>query len=426
MAMATTFQPFLTRNFGEPLALDVRWCLERGAYEGARKALAMPPKAVIEEVKLSGLRGRGGAGFPCGMKWSFVPQDTGKPVYVVCNADESEPGTFKDRALIDRDPHQLLAGIIIACWAVQAHTAFIYIRGEMVHGHAVLEKAVADAERAGVLGDTVLGAAFPLRVLLMRGAGAYICGEETGLLTSLEGNRGYPRLKPPFPAVVGAFGCPTVVNNVETLGNLPHIMVNGARWHASMGTEKSPGAKVFSLSGHVKRPGNYEVPLGTPLMDLLDGPGGGVGGTGRLKAVIPGGSSAPILTAEDCKTAKLDYESIAQHGSMLGSGAVIVLDDSVCMVDAIWNLMRFYHHESGGQCTPCREGTGWVEKTVARIEHGRGRMRDLDVLLETCDNMQGKTICVLADAAAMPLRSYLKKFRAEFEAHITQGKCPFG
>lgn len=410
------FEPVLLKYIHEDRSREMDFYLSHNGYEGAKKSLDMSPKDVIELVKASGLRGRGGAGFPTGMKWSFIPPDK-KPVYLSCNADESEPGTFKDRYIVEGDPHQLLEGIIICCWAIQSNQAYIYIRGEFALGAKILKKAIQEAREKGFIGKKIFGKDFDLDIFVVRGAGAYICGEETAQLTSIEGSRGNPKLKPPFPAVQGLFGKPTIINNVETLANLPHIMNNGAEWYKQFGTEKSPGFKIFSISGHVNKPGNYEVPLGISLKELIYDYAGGVRNNKKIKAIIPGGSSTPILKVDQIDV-KMDYESLAAAGSMLGSGAITVLDEDTCMVDAIWNLMRFYHHESCGQCTPCREGTGWLEKIVARIKKGFGTKEDLDNLLEICDNMQGKTICVLADAAAMPMRSYVNTFRNEFEAMI--------
>lgn len=391
---------------------------ETGGYGSLDKLFSMKPVDVINEVKASGLRGRGGAGFSAGMKWSFVPQTTGKPIYLCVNADESEPGTFKDRLLMESDPHQLIEGIIICCYAIQAHTAYIYIRGEFDLSRHRLEAAIAEAYQNGLLGKNVAGKGYELNVHVHRGAGAYICGEETALLNSIEGWKGQPRIKPPFPAVVGLFGSPTVINNVETISALPFIINQGANDYKKWGTEKSPGTKLFSVSGHVKRPGNYEVPLGYSLKDLIYKDCGGMLNDKKLKAVIPGGSSVPVLTATDVETVKLDYESLAQHGSMLGSGGVIVIDETVDMVWALRNLSRFYAHESCGQCTPCREGTGWVDKILQRVLGGGGSSEDVDLLVNISNNMTGKTICVLADALAMPVLSYIKKFPEDFRRHV--------
>lgn len=400
--------------------------LAHGGYQALAKVLReMSPAAVVEAVKRSGLRGRGGAGFPCGVKWGFIPRDAGGPVYLVCNGDESEPGTFKDRMLIEEEPHQILEGIVLASYAIGCHRAFFYVRGEFVEGGRAAGRAIEEAYARGYLGRNILGSGFDLEVVLHRGAGAYICGEETGLLESLEGKRGQPRPKPPFPALAGLYRSPTVVNNVETLSNLPHILLRGADWYAGIGPAKSTGPRLFSVSGHVNRPGNYELPMSVTLRELVFEHAGGVRGGRRLKAVIPGGSSSPVLTEEQLDV-RMDFDSLAAAGSMGGSGGVIVMDDRTCMVRVGEIVSRFYHHESCGQCTQCREGTAWLHKTLARIERGQGRPEDLELLLDMCDNMKGKTICVLSDAAAMPIESYLKQFRPEFERHIRERGCPFG
>ncbi len=399
--------------------------LATGGYQAIAKALKEhTPASLIDLVKRSGLRGRGGAGFPTGVKWSFVPKDPGVTKYLVCNADESEPGTFKDRDLITLDPHQLLEGIALASFAIGARTAYLYIRGEFIAGASILDRAIQDATARGVLGNDVLGSGFSLDLHLHRGAGAYICGEETALLESLEGKRGLPRLKPPFPATAGLYRLPTVVNNVETLCNLPHIVLHGAEWFSSIGTAKSTGTRIFSVSGHVGRPGNYELPIDVPMRELIFQHAGGMLEGRRLKAVIPGGSSVPVLTEQHLET-RMDFESLAKAGSMAGSGGVIVMDHTTCMVRVAEVVARFYHHESCGQCTQCREGTAWLHKTLRRIEEGSGRKADLDLVLDICDNMKGKTICPLSDAAAMPVESYLKYFGHEFEQHIVEQACPF-
>ncbi|MFA5026756.1 MAG: NADH-quinone oxidoreductase subunit NuoF [Candidatus Methylomirabilota bacterium] len=397
-----------------------------GGYRALAAVLAgMTPEAVIDAVKRSGLRGRGGAGFPCGVKWGFITRDAGKPVYLVCNGDESEPGTFKDRMLIEEEPHQVLEGIILASYAIGCRRAFFYVRGEFVEGGRRAARAVEEAYAHGLLGRNILGSGFDLDVVVHRGAGAYICGEETGLLESLEGKRGQPRPKPPFPAVAGLYRSPTVVNNVETLSLLPHILLRGPDWFAGIGPAKSTGPRLFSVSGHVQRPGNYELPMSVTLRELIYEHAGGVRDNGRLKAVIPGGSSSPVLTEQHLDVS-MDFESLSAAGSMGGSGAVIVLDDRSCMVRVGEIVSRFYHHESCGQCTQCREGTAWLHKLLQRIERGQGRHEDLDLLLDVCDNMKGKTICVLSDAAAMPIESYLRHFREEFVQHIRERACPFG
>ena len=412
----------ISEHFGNSQARELQWYKKQGGYEGAQKALEMQPQEITDMVIHANLRGLGGAGFPTGRKWSFVPQDTGKAIYLTANADESEPGTFKDRYLMEWDPHLLLEGIIICAYAVGIHTAYIYIRGEYLRAAQILQKAIEEAYREGVLGERVLGKDFQLDVHLHRGAGAYICGEETGLLESLEGKKGWPRLKPPFPAVVGLFGCPTVINNVETLSQLPKILLKGAEWFAGIACSHHGGTRLFALSGCVKRPGVYELPLGTSLRELIYEHGGGVLGDKQLKAVIPGGASAAILTEKDLDVS-LDFDSLMKAGSMLGSGAVIVMDEDVCMVRACQNIMRFFAHESCGQCTPCREGTGWVYQILTRIAEGAGTPEDIDNLAELADNMSGTSICALSDGAAMSFRSYVKKFRSEFEYHILHKRC---
>ncbi|MEK7432118.1 MAG: NADH-quinone oxidoreductase subunit NuoF [Cyanobacteriota bacterium] len=419
-------EALLTKNFGKEGSNTIKFYLEDGGYETAKRVLTtMQPDQIIDEVKKSGLRGRGGAGFPTGMKWSFLPKDNPKPRYLCVNADESEPGTFKDRYLMENDPHCLLEGIIISCFAIKSNTAFIYIRGEYYYPHNVLKKAIQEAYDNGYLGKNIFGTGFDIDIVLHRGAGAYICGEETALIESLEGKKGQPRIKPPFPAVEGVFRCPTIVNNVATISSVTWIMQNGFAEYAKFGTEKSAGTFLFSISGHVNKPGVYEVPLGYPFMKFLEEKAGGVRNGKKLKALIPGGSSTPILNAKDCETLNLDYESIAAHGSMLGSGAMIVMDEDTCIVDALLNLEHFYSHESCGQCSPCREGVNWMYKTVHQVEHGKAAEKDLKVLLDLANNMEGKTICVFSAAAAMPVRSYLNKFRDEFVNHFKNNSCPY-
>ena len=417
------FEPIITARWNEP---DTVWAdryVELGGYRALRTALGMSPAAVIETVKTSGLRGRGGAGFPTGVKWSFVPQDTGKPTYVVCNFDESEPGTFNNRELVERDPHQLLEGIAIASYAVGCHTAFLYCRGEFLWPGMILERAIAEAYEGGHLGRSIVGSDFDLDIVLHRGAGAYICGEETALLESLEGFRGQPRLRPPFPAVEGLYASPTVINNVETLCNVPHIIDRGGEWFAGIGTEKSPGSKIFSVSGTVERPGTYEAPMGTPARVVIEELAGGMRDGRRLKAWTPGGSSTPFLTAEHLDVG-LDFESVQAAGSLLGTGALMVLDETDCMVEAARRLMQFYAHESCGKCTPCREGTWWATRVLGRIEHGLGEERDLPLMEDVGKNILFKAFCALADGAVSPLESTLKFFRDEYEAHIIEGRCP--
>lgn len=412
----------LSAYFGDPEARTLAGWRERGGYRALEKALQMAPDAVTEEVKASGLRGRGGAGFPTGLKWSFMPKEPTKPHYLICNADESEPGTFKDRELLRWTPHQVIEGCIIASYATRAKHCYIYCRGEFFETTQVLARAVEEAYEAGYLGKDILGSGVDVELTVHVGAGAYICGEETGLMNSLEGRRGQPRVKPPFPAAYGLFGMPTTVNNVETLSAVPHIVLNGASWYRGWGTEKSPGTKLFCVSGHVRRPGNYEVPLGFPLRDLIFDLCGGLPGDRALKAVIPGGTSVPILAADEIDCG-LDYESVAQAGSMLGCGSVIVMDETTCMVKQVRRMVQFYAHESCGQCTPCREGSAWMTRILRRIEEGRGTEEDLDTLLEVSEQMTGTTICVLSDSAAAPVVSSIRKFRDEYLAHIRRGEC---
>jgi NADH-quinone oxidoreductase subunit F len=395
-----------------------------GGYRSLKKLFKMTPEQVTEEVKRSGLRGRGGAGFPTGMKWSFVPKNIDKPKYLCVNADEGEPGTFKDQLILKHDPHALIEGIIICCYAVGIKTAYVYIRGEYDFPIARFTAAVDEAYREGYLGKNIRGSGLDLDVVVHRGAGAYICGEETGLIESLEGKKGQPRPKPPFPAVVGVFGCPTVVNNVETIAVLPWIIENGADAYAAIGTERSKGTMLFSVSGMVERPGVYEGEFGVNLWDFIERSTGGIKGGKKLKAVIPGGSSSAILTADEARATKLDYESIAAAGSMVGSGAIMVLDEDTCIVKALEVVLRFYAHESCGQCPPCREGTYWLYEIVHRIREGKGRPEDVDLMLSICPDMTGRTVCVLADSAAIPAASYIKKFRHEFEAYIDRANPP--
>ncbi|MGA3165416.1 MAG: NADH-quinone oxidoreductase subunit NuoF [Terriglobia bacterium] len=414
----------ISKRFGLPNSTSVDVYLQHGGYQALEKALAMKPEDVINEVKNSGLRGRGGAGFNTGMKWSFVPKQSAKPKYVVCNADESEPGTCKDRPLMEYDPHQLIEGIIIAGYAIQAHQGFIYIRGEYRYLLEIVDRALAEAYGRGYLGKNLRGSGFDFELCTHTGAGAYECGEETALLNSLEGLRGYPRVKPPFPAVVGLYGGPTVINNVETLANVPHIIRNGAEWYAKLGSSKNGGTRLFCLSGHIARPGVYELPMGFPLRRMIEEVGGGVLGGKQLKAVIPGGSSCPVLTANEIDVA-MDFDAVAKIGSMLGSGGVVVMDEDTCMVKVAWRLMKFYAHESCGWCIPCREGTSWLEHLLERFHSGGALPDDPDTALDVSYNILGKTLCPLGDAAAMPTISLLKKFRHEFEEHLRLGHCPY-
>jgi NADH-quinone oxidoreductase subunit F len=398
---------------------------QHGGYESARKALTEhAPEQLVDMVKASNLRGRGGAGFPTGMKWSFLPKQGEKPVYLAVNADESEPGTFKDREIMEDDPHQLIEGILISAFAIKCHTAYIYIRGEMLTGYERLWTAVREAYDGGFLGKNIFGTGFDLDVVVHRGAGAYICGEETGLIESLEGKRAYPRIKPPFPATHGLFGCPTIVNNVETLACVPHIVSRGAEWFKSIGPEKSPGPKLYCVSGHVVRPGVYELPMGTLLREIIYEHAGGIPNGRKLKGVIPGGASMPVFTPDEIDVA-MDMDSVQKAGSFLGSAGIMVMDDSVCMVWVMLTLAHFFHHESCGQCTPCREGTGWLENVLHGLEEGHAKPSDVDLLLNIAGNMMGNTICALADAAAMPVRAFVTKYRAEFEEHARLGYCPF-
>jgi NADH-quinone oxidoreductase subunit F len=406
----------LSKYFGEADARTLKGWKKRGGYEMLEKALAMEPNAVIEEVKASGLRGRGGAGFPTGLKWSFMPKEKKKTHYLCVNADESEPGTFKDREIMRWTPHALLEGTAIAAHAIQADIAYIYIRGEFTDPWAIMEKALAEANDAKLFGS--------IKIYLHRGAGAYICGEETAMMSSIEGKRGNPRIKPPFPAAAGVFGLPTTINNVETLVAVPHILKHGAAWYQKMclSNPKSTGTKLFSVCGHIAKPGNYEVTLGFPLKDLLYEMAGGMLPGRTLKACIPGGSSVPILNREETESTLLDYEGCVEKGTMLGSGGVIVFDDSADMVYQIMRLARFYAHESCAQCTQCREGTAWTVRIMERILAGQGKTSDLDLLLELSDNMTAKTICVLSDSCAAPVISGIKKFRGEFDAYLNGKK----
>jgi len=396
--------------------------LENGGWETAKRVLKeVKPEEVEAIVKKSNLRGLGGAGFGCGMKWSFVPRNTGKPIYLVVNADEGEPGTFKDKYIMNYAPHLLLEGILLCAYAVGIHKAYIYVRGEYQISYDRLNTAIQEAVSKNYLGTNIFGTGFDLDVVVHRGAGAYICGEETGLLESLEGKKGLPRLKPPFPAVIGLFNCPTVINNVETLSYLPFILNKGPEWFANVGSDKNGGMRLFSVSGYVERPGIYERPLGIPLRQLIED-AGGVRKGHQLKAVVPGGLSAAILTPSEIDV-KMDFDSLKAIGSMGGSGGVVVFDETVCMVKALSVTMNFYAHESCGQCSPCREGTGWISRIFKRVLDGNGRNQDVDNVIDIGSFMGGTTICALADGAQMPLLSYLRKFRSEFEYHIREKKC---
>lgn len=412
---------YLTEFYHLPEFKGLEGYRKHGGYVQLTKALQMTPQSIIDEVKASGLRGRGGAGFSTGMKWGFLPKNN-EPRYLLCNADEGEPGTFKDRMMMEKAPHQLIEGMIISAFAIGSKKSYIYVRGEYMESINTLLTAIQEAYKAGLLGKNILGSGFDHDMDVYRGAGAYICGEETGMISSLEGLKGQPKLKPPFPAVQGYLKKPTIVNNVETLAAVKYVLRDGAQGYRKYGTEKSAGTKLFSLSGNVNKPGNYEVPLAYPLRDMINVLGGGIRNGKKLKAVIPGGSSSPVMTVDEVEKATLDYECLAQMGTMLGSGAIIVIDDSKCMVECLANLMHFYHHESCGQCTPCREGTGWLDKIVHSILSGNGRMEDIDLLIKVADNMKGKTICALSDAAALPVLSFVTKFRDEFEYFVQHGK----
>jgi NADH-quinone oxidoreductase subunit F len=415
-------EPLLTNYVREPNAVSLDFYLQHQGYEGLRKALALTPDQVVQMVKASGLRGRGGAGFPTGMKWQFVDKKSPNPKYLACNADESEPGTFKDHLLMERNPHLLIEGCAIACYAIGARIAYIYIRGEFFHVQHVLERAIDDAYARGLLGAGVLGSGFDCDVYVHRGAGAYEAGEETALLESLEGKRAQPRNKPPFPAVVGLYNCPTAVNNVETLSNVPLILLNGAEWFSGLGPEKNGGPKLYCVSGHVKRPGVYEASMEITLRELIEGRAGGPREGRTIKAVIPGGSSVPMLLPDQLD-AQASFDGVQRAGSLLGSAGLIVLDDTTCMVWLAENLLHFYRHESCGKCTPCREGTDWLHQILRRIERGEGQVRDLDLLSSISDNIAGKTLCAFGDAAVTPVLTTLKHFRHEYEAHIKEGRC---
>jgi NADH-quinone oxidoreductase subunit F len=419
------FEPVLTNHVREKLSytLDFYVANARG-YEGLRKALSQKPNDIIEQVKASGLRGRGGAGFPTGLKWQFVLKDTPKPKYIACNADESEPGTFKDHVLMERNPHLLIEGCAIGCYAIGAKVAYIYIRGEFYHVQEILERAIDEAYKAGHLGKNIHGSGFDCDVYVHRGAGAYEAGEETALIESLEGKRAQPRIKPPFPAVAGLYQCPTAVNNVETLCNVPLIVLNGPEWFAGLGPEKNGGPKLYCISGHVQRPGVYEASMHTTLRELIYGDqyAQGMLDGRKFKAIIPGGSSVPILLDQHLDT-PASFDHVQKAGSLLGSAGLIVMDDSVCMVWLAMNLLHFYRHESCGKCTPCREGGDWLYKLLMRVEAGEGQMKDIDLLFGVANNIVGKTLCAFGDAAATPVLTTLNLFRHEFEAHVKEGRC---
>jgi len=414
----------LTRRFRLPASASIETYLATQGYQAFRKALGMSPEEIIEEIKRSNLRGRGGAGFPTGLKWSFVPRDSSRPKYVVANADEGEPGTSKDRLLMQYDPHALIEGMLIAARAVGAQAGYIYVRGEYRYLIEILDRAIDEARAHGLLGRNILGSGMDFDVYTHSGAGSYECGEESALLESLEGKRGVPRIRPPFPATVGAFGCPTVLNNVETFCAVPPIILNGGEAFAALGSPRNGGTRLFAVSGHVNRPGVYELPMGFNLLRLINEVAGGVRGGRKLKAVIPGGSSCPVLRAEECDL-PMDFDCLARAGSMLGSGAVIVMDETTCMVKVAARVLRFYAHESCGFCIPCREGTAWLARVLERLHRGEGRPEDIELIAEVGRNMLGRTFCPLGDAAAMPAIAFVEKFRPEFEAHLSGQPCPF-
>lgn len=398
---------------------------EGQGYQALRKVLteeAWSRKAVVDEVKAANIRGRGGAGFNAGLKWSFMPPKVeGIPRYLACNGDESEPGTVKDRRIFEYNPHTIIEGAIIACYAMEMDAAYIYIRGEYADWIDMVQKAIDDAYAKGYAGKNIMGSGHDIDVFLHKGAGAYICGEETSLMESLEGKRPYPRSKPPFPAQVGLWGKPTTINNVETLGHVPYVMRNGSDWYRSIGAATQPGPMLYGISGHVNRPGVYEYPTGMLISDLIYDVAGGIRGGKKLKAVVPGGSSVPILTAEMIEGITMDADSLRTVGSLVGTGGMCVLDETVDLVKFLLRISKFYDHESCGQCTPCREGTGWFVKVLQKIDSGHGTMRDLDLLIDMCDNMEGRTVCALADAAAWPVRNTVTRFKSEFEAKIKKG-----
>lgn len=416
------FKPTLYARVGQPDSYTIDSYQQDGGYTSLKRAFQMGPDAVIDEVKKSGLRGRGGAGFPTGLKWSFMPLKDGKQHYIICNADESEPGSFKDRYLLTEDPHQLIEGMIIAGYAMRATVGYIYIRGEYVLAAERMWAAIKEARAAGLLGKNILGSGFDFNLQVHRGAGAYICGEETALMNSLEGLRANPRLKPPFPAAAGLYGLPTTINNVESFCAATHIIKYGPEWFASMGTEKSKGTKLYQVSGPVKRPGVYELPMGTTFRELLYDWCGGP--TEEIKAIIPGGSSTPMMPwTDEILDTPMDYESVASKGSMLGTGGVILLPKSMCAVNATWNLVRFYAHESCGKCTPCREGiSGWMVKMYEKLVRGRGKPGDVELILDMSDNISGKSFCALADACMGPVLSSIKLFRDEYDHLVVNGK----
>jgi len=425
-AVAAAEPAVLLKHYGVPNIASLSVYRSRGGYDGLTKAVKeLTPAQVTEIVTKSGLRGRGGAGFPAGRKWSFIPKDGKQPVYLVANADEGDTGCFKDRLLCERLPHAVIEGCIIAAYAVGAHIGYIYLRGEFRDAAEVMERALDDCRAAGLLGENILGSGYDFELYIHRGAGSYVCGDETGLISSLEGYRGWPKRKPPyFPAVRGLYDCPTVVNNVETLACVPPILANGAEWFAAIGTEKSTGTRLHCVSGHVNRPGVYELPTGVPLSEIIEKWAGGMLDGRLFKAAFPGGPACPILTGDEYHI-PMDWESLQAAGSVLGSGGIIVMDETTCMVRAAWRVLKFFAHESCGECTPCREGAPWLTEIFDRIEQGRGRMEDLDLVFSICDNIEGNTICAMGDFEAWSAASLVKRFRSEFEAHVTGAGCPF-
>ena len=414
----------VSKRFGKGAA-DIDVYLKLDGYKAVQKAVTMTPDAIINEVKASNLRGRGGAGFPTGMKWSFVPKQAPKPKYVLCNGDESEPGTCKDRLIFEHDPHSVIEGVVIAGLSIESKVGYIYIRGEYRYLSNIMQKALKDAYARGFLGKNIFGSGKDFDVYWHGGAGAYEVGEESALMESLEGKRGVPRIRPPFPAVVGLYGGPTIINNAETLANVPHIILDGGEWYAGLGTPKNGGTRLFCLSGQLEKPGVYELPMGYNLKKMIYDVGGGIWKGHKLKGVIPGGSSTPVLTADEIDI-PMDFDSVMKAGSMLGSGGVVVIDDHTCIVKMAMRIMKFYQHESCGWCIPCREGTDWLKKTLVRFHNGGGVKKDIDNIQYLAENMMGRTFCPLGDAAAMPTIAFVKKFRKEFEDHLEGRPCPFG
>jgi NADH-quinone oxidoreductase subunit F len=412
-----SFEPILIPDIPNLEKIDVYE--KNGGYKAFEKVVKgndWKPEDVVNEVKAANIRGRGGAGFNAGLKWSFMPPADGGPRYLACNGDESEPGTFKDRKIFEYNPHLFIEGALIAAYAMEITTIYVYIRGEYYSWIKMMEKALSDARSKGYVGKNIFGSDYSVEFEVTGGAGAYICGEETSMLESLEGKRGYPRVKPPFPAQKGLWGRPTTINNIETLANVPGVINNGADWFTNIGAETHPGPVLYGISGHVNRPGVYELPSGVPVMDLINEVAQGIRGGKKLKGLIPGGSSTPILRADQLDGVSMDADSLREAGSMMGTAGMIVMDEDTDMVDALWRIAHFYHHESCGQCTPCREGTGWLEKILLKIKNGEGEIRDLDLLLDVTTQMEGRTICALADAAAWPVRHTINRFRDEFEA----------